>query len=59
MVGHLFREQQLQQQRVPQLVVVHQQRYLPFEKYWDDVVDNAVAVGSWGRVGTLWLLQSV
>lgn len=59
MVGHLFHEQQLQQQRVPQLVVVHQQRCLPIEKCWDDVVENAVAAGSWGLVVTLWLLQSV
>ena len=60
MVGHPAHEQQLQQQRVPQLVVVHQQRCLPTEKCWGGVVDNAVAAGNLGLVvGTLWLLQLV
>ena len=53
MVGHLSHEQQLQQQRAPPLVAAHRQRYLPIERCWGDVVDNAAAAGSWGLVGTL------
>ena len=56
MAGHPSHEQQPQQQRVPQLVVVHQQRYLRIGKCWGDAVDNAVAAGSWALVGIPWIL---
>lgn len=60
MVGHRVHGQQLQQQEVPQLVVVHQQRCLPTEKCWGDAVDNAVVAGNWDLVvGTLWPLRLV